>query len=89
MHIIPVSIKIPCQIKYLFKPAQLLGMRMGESKSPLRQGFLGGGLLVLACLTPYLGWFVFTPAMVCTSIGAGLLALFQHKGSALVEKKIA
>ena len=59
--------------------AQLLGMRMGESKSPL-QSFLRGGLvLVLACLTPYIGWFIVTPAILCTAIGAGLLVLIQRK----------
>jgi hypothetical protein len=36
-------------------------------------------LLVLAGLTPYVGWFIFTPALLCTAIGAGLLTFFQHK----------
>jgi hypothetical protein len=36
-------------------------------------------LLVLACLTPYVGWFIFTPALLCTAIGAGLLTFFQRK----------
>jgi hypothetical protein len=33
----------------------------------------------LACLTPYVGWFIFTPALLCTAIGAGLLTFFQRK----------
>jgi len=62
--------------------AQFLGMRMGESRSPLQRNLHGSLLLVLACLTPYLGWFIFTPAVLCTAVGAGLLALFQRKAVA-------
>jgi hypothetical protein len=61
--------------------AQVLGARMGETKSPLRRDLRGGLLLVLACLTPYLGWFLFFPAILCTAIGAGLLALFLRNSN--------
>jgi hypothetical protein len=39
----------------------------------------GGLLLVLACLTPYIGWFVFTPFVLSLGLGASILALFQRK----------
>ncbi len=59
--------------------AGLTGERWNSSSSPLGQDLRGGLLLVLACLTPYVGWFIFTPALLCTAIGAGLLTFFQRK----------
>jgi hypothetical protein len=59
--------------------AGLTGARWNASASPLGQNLRGGLLLVLACLTPYVGWYIFTPALICTAIGAGLLTFFQRK----------
>jgi len=59
--------------------AGLTGARWNASASPLGQDLWGGLLLVLACLTPYVGWFIFTPALLSTAIGAGLLTFFQRK----------
>jgi hypothetical protein len=59
--------------------AGLTGERWNTSSSPLGQDLRGGLLLVLACLTPYVGWFIFTPALFCTAIGAGLLTFFRRK----------
>jgi hypothetical protein len=59
--------------------ARLTGIRWNTSASPLGQNLCGGLLLVLACLTPYVGWFIFTPALLSTAIGAGLLTFFQRK----------
>jgi hypothetical protein len=59
--------------------AGLTGARWNASASPLGQDLRGGLLLVLACLTPYVGWFIFTPALLSTAIGAGLLTFFQLK----------
>jgi hypothetical protein len=61
--------------------AQLTGARFNGSASPLGQDLRGGLLLVLACLTPYVGWFIFTPALLSTAIGAGLLTFFQRKAA--------
>ena len=58
--------------------AGLTGRRWNASASPLGQDLRGGLLLVLACLTPYVGWFIFTPALLCTAISAGLLTFFQR-----------
>jgi hypothetical protein len=66
---------------------QLLGERMGGSDSTLARDIRGGLLLLLACLTPYVGWFVFTPAVIGTAIGAGLLAFFQPKPKQQVGTK--
>jgi hypothetical protein len=63
--------------------ARITGARWNASDSPLGQDIRGGLLLLLACLTPYIGWFIFAPALLCTAIGAGLLTFFQRK-----EKKV-
>ena len=57
----------------------LTGNRWNPSASPLGQDLRGGLLVLLACLTPYVGWFIFTPTLLCTAIGAGLLTFFQRK----------
>jgi len=59
--------------------AGLTGQRWNAYSSPLGQNLRGGLLLVLSCLTPYVGWFIFTPALLCTAIGAGLLTFFQRE----------
>jgi hypothetical protein len=57
----------------------LLGERLGKTRSPFWSDTRGGLLLVLACLTPYLGWFFFLPALVCMGLGATVQTLFQRK----------
>jgi hypothetical protein len=57
----------------------LLGTRIGPAKSPMWSDLRGGLLLVLACLTPYIGWFVFTPFVLSLGLGASILALFRRK----------
>ena len=70
--------------------AQLTGFRFGGSVSPLGQDLRGGLLLLMACLTPYIGWFIFTPALLSIAIGAGLLTFFQHSPKTpIVEEKTA
>ena len=59
--------------------AHLIGERWNASASPLEQDLRGGLLLVLACLTPYVGWYIFAPVLFSTAIGAGLLTFFQRK----------
>ena len=57
----------------------LLGNRIGEAKSPVTTHIRGSVLLVLACLTPYLGWFIFTPLVLWTAFGATIQTLFRKK----------
>jgi len=56
----------------------LLGARMGSGKNEFTAALRGGALLLLACLTPYLGWFVFTPLAVWTGLGAAIQAVFRR-----------
>ncbi|MFZ5908517.1 MAG: hypothetical protein ACOYYU_00700 [Chloroflexota bacterium] len=64
----------------------LVGARIGAAKSPFWSDVRGGLLLVLACLTPYVGWFVFTPFIVCVSLGASVQTLIQKKPKAPLEE---
>ena len=70
--------------------ARLTGKRWNVSASPLGQDLRGGLLLVLACLVPYVGRYIFTPALLCTAMGAGLLTFFQPRSKTpAVEEKTA
>jgi amino acid permease len=59
--------------------ASLFGSRLDKTKSPFMSDLYGGLLLVLACLTPYIGWYLFTPVVISMGLGASILALFQKK----------
>lgn len=65
--------------------AKMLGERMGKNQSPLWCDLSGGLILIMAGLAPYIGWFVFTPAVVCASLGSAILAFFQRKQKVTVE----
>lgn len=65
----------------LVAATSLLGSRMGEAKSPVTAQLRGGVLLLLACLTPYLGWFVFAPLAVWTALGSGIQSILRRKTS--------
>ena len=69
----------------LVAATSLLGSRIGEAKSPVTSHIRGGVLLLLACLTPYLGWFVFTPLVLWTALGAAIQAMFRRKNATVAE----
>lgn len=63
-------------------PAALIGQRMRPMEpdiSKFRALARGAGLLVVAGLLPWVGWFVFAPLLLMFCTGAGLMALFQRK----------
>jgi hypothetical protein len=59
--------------------ASLLGSRIGPARSQFWSEARGGMLLVLACLTPYVGWFVFTPFVLSLALGASVMTLMKKK----------
>ena len=61
--------------------AQLLGVRIGSETTPFTTILRGGGLLLLAGLAPYLGWFLFTPLTVWAGFGAAIQALVIRRKS--------
>ena len=60
----------------------LAGERIGEGTSLFRRHLRGSLLLVLAGLTPYIGWFAFAPLVLLTSLGAGIQAWFRKEPKA-------
>ncbi|MBM3125160.1 MAG: hypothetical protein FJZ87_08800 [Chloroflexi bacterium] len=66
--------------------ASLLGERIGAAKSPFWGHARGGLLLLLACLTPYIGWCLFAPFVLSLALGGSLLALFQKRSESGVDE---
>lgn len=59
---------------------QIVSHRLGELNRPAFTYLRGGGLLLLACLMPFVGWFVFTPTIAWASIGS-VIGLLRRKKS--------
>jgi len=57
----------------------LVSMRLGEASKPFFTYLRGGGLLLLACLTPVVGWAVFTPLVLWASMGSVISGLVRRK----------
>lgn len=58
--------------------AQIVGERLLPAGSGLRQQLIGGSLLVLACTTPIIGWFVLLPIFIIVSLGSVMLHLLSR-----------
>jgi len=54
-----------------------------EAKKPLSANLRGGLLLTLAGLTPFLGWYLFTPFALLTGLGAAIMTTFRQRMSRL------
>ena len=57
----------------------LLGARLGVEAPPFVTTTRGGGLLLLAMLAPYVGWFLFTPLAVWAGLGGAISALIRKR----------
>ena len=66
--------------------SNLVGGRMGEAKSPLVAHRYGGLLLILSGLAPFVGWFVFTPLILWTSLGASIQTVFRRNKVSTPDK---
>ena len=66
--------------------ANVLGIRTGNEASPFITIVCGGGLLLLAGLAPYVGWFLFTPLAAWAGLGAAIQALLPHRKANLEAK---
>lgn len=62
--------------------AQLLGARSGKKTTPFITILRGGGLLLLAGLAPYVGWFILTPLALWAGLGAAISALVRKREKA-------
>jgi hypothetical protein len=59
--------------------ANLLGHLMGDVQNEFNAYLRGGLLLFLAGLTPFVGWFAFTPLALMTGLGAAIQTVFSQK----------
>jgi len=65
--------------------ADLLGHHISEPKNEFLAILQGGVVLILAGITPFVGWFAFTPLVVLTALGAAIQAVFRRQPKAKVE----
>jgi hypothetical protein len=59
--------------------ARLVGAHLVPTASQTRQAVWGGVALVLACVTPYIGWFALFPYVVMRGLGGFVLALANRR----------
>ena len=60
----------------------MIGGRLFPERSATGRGLLGGTGLVLACLTPFVGWFGVLPYVSFLGIGGFILSLFRRETEA-------
>lgn len=65
--------------------SHLIGERLFPEAEPRRQKTWGAGVLILACLTPYAGWFGMLPFTALLGLGALIQVTFRRKRNALAE----
>ena len=61
--------------------APLIGERLLPKSSELRQAGWGAAIMVVASLTPFIGWFLLFPYLSFRGLGAFLLGLFARTSS--------
>jgi len=59
--------------------ADLLGHHISEPKNEFLAILSGGGVLILAGITPFIGWFAFTPLVMLTALGAAIQAVWPRQ----------
>ena len=58
--------------------ANSLGQRIRSTNLPINRNLTGAALLILSGLTPFLGWFIFSPVAICIGFGSMVQAFFHH-----------
>jgi hypothetical protein len=61
--------------------APLIGERLLPESSETRQAGWGAAIMVVASLTPFIGWFLLFPYLSFRGLGAFLLSLFARTSS--------
>jgi hypothetical protein len=80
LGVIGIALAIPTLIG-LGAVIILMGERLGKVRTPFLTYLRGGGLLLLACATPFVGWFIFTPLVIWASLGSVIAILVKPKQS--------
>lgn len=78
MAVLGLLVAIPSLIG-LSGLVMIVSERIGLAKKPFFTYLRGGGLLLLACLTPVIGWFVFLPLVLFGSLGSVVALLSRPK----------
>jgi hypothetical protein len=55
--------------------SRIIGERIFPQLDPVRQMVFGSLILILACLTPFLGWFGMLPYLGLTGVGSFISTL--------------
>ena len=64
----------------------MLGERMIPEGNPRRQIFWGSTVIILASLTPFIGWFIFFPYVGLVGLGGFIIGWFRrNRGPSLDE----
>jgi hypothetical protein len=58
--------------------APMIGERVAPQTSEPLQAFWGAGAMILACLTPYVGWFGLLPYLAFRGLGGVVLGFFPR-----------
>ena len=61
--------------------APLIGERLLPESSGIRQAGWGAAIMIVASLTPFIGWFLLFPYLSFRGIGAFILSLFARTSS--------
>jgi hypothetical protein len=64
---------------------KMIGIRLSGSTDSNRQVIFGAMVLIFACLTPFIGWFILFPYIGLTGVGAFVISIFKGSSSVLPE----
>ncbi|MCK5793771.1 MAG: hypothetical protein KAH12_03640 [Anaerolineales bacterium] len=65
---------------------QILGERLFPDLNPVKRDVKVGSVFLLSSLLPFVGWFLLFPYVICLSVGAVVITLFQNRKKR--EKKV-
>ena len=80
--IVPIFLLILFIIFFLFGLTALvysIGEKYSPEKTEQTQMVNGAIITILACLTPFIGWFVLFPYLGLSGFGAGIILFFQER----------
>jgi hypothetical protein len=65
--------------------AWIIGERLVSDRDRPAQLLFGGIAMALACLTPYIGWFLLTPYLCFRGLGGVLLGITRGQGEQSIQ----
>jgi len=80
MAILFLVFYIPSALFGLISIGKMIGGRLFPEHTPIRRQIYGSVVMILACLFPFLGWYVLFPFLLSLGFGGFLIAIFQKNG---------